>query len=507
MAKPSTDLHELIHAMDKQEKIWFRSRHQPPGRQRPDFVLLYDEIEAQAHYDEAALRKKLGKHPLVSRLAATKAYLYQVLLEDLVVFHRKNDPAATLRSGLEKLHILHKKGLRRAVVRLLRKLKMEASHQASLMLQVLEWERIHIGQLPDLPSNIASINQVHGRIDSLLRAQLRLNRLQEIGSSMHFLLTSRGKPRTQAELDDFRQLAYDPVLQEVIDSDPVTVKANALIIESLWYEVSNQPELSYARRKALADLYAARAHAPDGMRDYLSSVNNLMVGQIAMGKFEECSEYLQKLRNLTAGLSERRTHRQMRLNVMVRYYIFRLLLAERTQKFEDVLHLESEISQLLELAHEIEDQGKVHLVIFNTACNLTALGRYSQAIQWWNRLLILPQDFVRKDLYVFTRLLHLLCHYSLGNFDMVRFLVPGIYRYLHKNRQMHRFEAILLDTFRKFNRIRTPRQERDALLQFRAQLHTLFQDPAERRVLEYFDMLRWLDSRLPKQDAHDNGTL
>ena len=101
----SDELFRLIHSLNTEEKGYFRKfalRHTSQGN---DYLKLFDAINKQSAFEDAQLKKNFSNY------SRKKLYLKEMLMECLLVYHRKNHPHIYLLGQLQKIHLLVIKGL------------------------------------------------------------------------------------------------------------------------------------------------------------------------------------------------------------------------------------------------------------------------------------------------------------------------------------------------------------------------------------------------------------
>lgn len=101
----SDDLYRLIYSLTTEEKGYFKKfalRHTSHGNA---YLQLFDVICSQAHTDEKILKRGFSNYPKL------KMYLKEILVECLLVYHRKSHPHIALLGQLQKIHLMIIKGL------------------------------------------------------------------------------------------------------------------------------------------------------------------------------------------------------------------------------------------------------------------------------------------------------------------------------------------------------------------------------------------------------------
>lgn len=142
--KKKQDLFHLIQSMTKAEKRYFKlyaSKHVEKGRSNS--VKLFDAIEAQTEYDEAAIRRRFAKERFSRQLAVQKNYLYTLILRSLRAFHAGTSVGVRVAELLHAVEVLSDRGLYAQCSDLLaRALQLARRHEEfALELRVLAYER------------------------------------------------------------------------------------------------------------------------------------------------------------------------------------------------------------------------------------------------------------------------------------------------------------------------------------------------------------------------------
>lgn len=102
--KSPDSLFNLIKVLTPAEKGYFKKYVQHNENKPTSYIRLFDAINAQEIYDEEKLKKKIGKD--LSNFSAAKNYLYDSILNSLIVSHRQTDLYSQMTDSLVKADIL-----------------------------------------------------------------------------------------------------------------------------------------------------------------------------------------------------------------------------------------------------------------------------------------------------------------------------------------------------------------------------------------------------------------
>jgi len=123
-------------------------------------------------------------------------------------------------------------------------------------------------------------------------------------------------------------------------------------------------------------------------------------------------------------------------------------------------------------------------------------GDLSEALRWINDFLNHPRSAVRTDLQAMVRLVNLLLHYDLGNFDLIEYSIKSTYRFMYKQDMLNKYERRVLSFLRKAINLTNEAEVMEELQLFRNDLDEIFADPMESRAENYFNIYAWIDAKL-----------
>ena len=136
-------------------------------------------------------------------------------------------------------------------------------------------------------------------------------------------------------------------------------------------------------------------------------------------------------------------------------------------------------------------------IYYNIVCLYFGAGEFAFSLHWLNRILNSPYKDLREDIHCFSHILNLIIHYELKNMDLLEYLVKSTYRFLLIRKRLFKFETLILNFMRK-TLPRAPGQKEliGSFSDLRKELEAVSCDPFERKALEYFDFISWLDSKI-----------
>ncbi len=118
--------------------------------------------------------------------------------------------------------------------------------------------------------------------------------------------------------------------------------------------------------------------------------------------------------------------------------------------------------------------------------------KYSAALKHLNKILDKRGD-PRADVQSYGRVLNLMVHHELKNYDLIEYLCRSTRRFLNKKNRLYAFEKTILDFFRQVSRTHNI----DAIKNLKAlkrSIQAIEEDQSE--PLDFINVLIWIRSKL-----------
>ena len=140
------------------------------------------------------------------------------------------------------------------------------------------------------------------------------------------------------------------------------------------------------------------------------------------------------------------------------------------------------------------DNHRVLIFYYKIASLYFGSGDSSAAIDYLNKIINWKVD-LRTDLQCYSRLLHLIAHYELGNYSLIEYLIKSVFRFMAKMENMSVVEeeifAFLKNSFH-VSAINIKPELHKLLAKLKAHKENRF----ETRAFIYLDIISWIESKL-----------
>ncbi len=495
MPNRSTDsLFQLIKTLEKGEKRQFKlyaNRH--ASGEGLKTVQLFDALDKMEQYDESQL---LRKNPGIKKqqLSNLKAQLYRQILSSLRLID-ENNIDITLREQMDFARLLYNKGLYLQSLKVLDRVKemAERTHQLTHLQQVLFFEK-NIEALFITRSMKDRADQLSEEADQVNESLARVSQLSNLSLQLYSWYINHGHCRNREEA-----AAVKAFFDERFRVNPAHCRSfyeKLFLYQSYcWYAFIRQDFLMYYRyTQKWVDLFDQEpAMLAVETAHYIKGMHNLMGAHFNLSNHVKLKETLEQFHRFSATpLVQENANNRVQCFVYSTISLFNrhFLEGSFTEGLEAVPAIERQLK-----AYEIYlDRHRILVFYYKIACLYFGSGNYEKAIDYLNKIINWKMD-LRSDLQCYSRLLHLIAHYELGNDRILDHLIKSVYRFMAR---MQHLSTVEEEIFRFLRRsfavtVRNIRPELEKLLQ---KLRKLEHNRFETRAFVYLDIISWLESKL-----------
>jgi tetratricopeptide (TPR) repeat protein len=503
MPNRSTDaLFQLIHSLQKAEKRNFKLYiKRNSGNDDLKIVQLFDALDKMTDYDEALLLKK-NSTIKKQQLSNIKAHLYRELLASLRLLESEQNIDIQLHEQLDYARILYNKGLYLQSLKILDKIKetAKAHNQVSLLVQVIFLEK-KIEALHITRSMQDRADQLTGEADKVNHRLLLITQLSNLSLQLYSWYIKSGHTRTEKE-----EAALTTYLQEHLPPDPNKVTGfyeRLYLYQSYcWYAFIRQDFLLYYRNtQKWVDLFTAEPFMIEVETiHYIKGMHNLLNAHFDLQNYQKFDEALKQFEKFATSKFIQNNDNN-RIQVFIYLYTAKLNKHFMDGTFKEGIKLIPELEEKLEEYSLYMDRHRVLIFYYKIASLYFGSGNYDKAIDYLNKIINWKVD-LRNDLQCYARLLHLIAHYELGNFEILEYLVKSVYRFMAKMENLSLVEEEILNFLRKSFKL-TKTKIRAEFEQLLEKLKTLERNRFETRAFIYLDVISWLESKLRNVPVQD----
>lgn len=121
---------------------------------------------------------------------------------------------------------------------------------------------------------------------------------------------------------------------------------------------------------------------------------------------------------------------------------------------------------------------------------------WSKSLNYLNQLIRENKSQIPGTLYMNTRIISLMVHFELGNYELLEYQINNLYREQGVRDRFGAIEKTMLNFLRKSAHFQDQQQYQAALEDLEQQIKLLNQDPAEFQAADYFRFGSWVEAKL-----------
>ncbi|MBI3511472.1 MAG: hypothetical protein HY064_12480 [Bacteroidetes bacterium] len=487
--RSSTDLFDLVRALRKSEKRYFKLNARFHSGEK-SYLKLFDAIEKQRQYDEPALLRKFSGERFTANFSVAKKYLFDQLIKSLLSYGSYKDTDSDHSELIEIYKILEYKGLSTLALRYLDKAKIAASADEGFLklYYVLTKEYIALAYSSS-DASMGRIDELIGKRKKVLMQIENYSSVADILYRQRNFLRKRRYCRTKKEKDELRKIV-SPLFKKK-EKLMLSVTARGLFNTAIceYYNATGSP--LKAIRHSGNYLQLNKKYSPD--RIEIQTINELSTHLLLCLRnrfFRNYKEHLEDFYHKMVNLKN--TNRFVLM--YEKWLLFEIGYHNSTGDFEKGKQLLlREKNNFNHFERWMTKQGKMSLY-YALAYNSFGMGEYKSALKWLNG--ILNDNSTMIEEFGFARILSILIYYDLGNTGLLESSVRSTYRFLLSRERLYKSEKLILDFIRRYKTIHNRKILRIKFSELKMNLEKNFRNPAERSILYYCDFPAWLQSKI-----------
>ncbi|HMU47792.1 MAG TPA: hypothetical protein PKC72_15580 [Chitinophagaceae bacterium] len=503
MPNRSTDaLFQLVKSLEKSEKRNFKLYvKRNTATDDLKVIRLFDALDKMKEYDEKQLLVK-AKGVSKQQLSNIKAHLYRQILSSLRLIKEEDNIDIYLHEQMDFARILYNKGLYLQSLKALDRLKETARQyeQLTYLQQALFFEK-KIESLYITRSIQGRAEKLSKESDEVNEDLSLINQLSNLSLQLYGWYIQHGHARNEKDFNSIRSFFKKNLPAEIKKGKGFYEK---LYLEQcyVWYAFIRQDFLQYYRHsQKWVDLFE---NNPELIKvesaSYIKGMHNLMSAHFNLLDHDKLAK---RIKQFEAFIKHKHFPQNENDRILAYQYLYtsKINLYFLRGTFSKGLLLVPFLEDMLKEYGIYLDTHRVLVFYYKIACLYFGSGDNERAIDYLNRIINQKGD-LRTDLQAYARLLHLIAHYELGNFDLLEYLIKSVYRYMAKMENLSKVEEEMFDFLRRSFHVgaHALKPEFEKLLQ---SLRKYEGDPMESRAFLYLDVISWLESKISGVNVQD----
>ena len=491
-------LFQLVRSLEKAEKRHFKLYiKRSSGNEDLKVIELFDALDRLIHYDETILLKRLKtiKKP---QLANIKVHLYKQLLSSLRLLKSTESIDLQLNEQFDFAHILYKKGLFTQSLKILDKAKetAKANRKVNFLLAAITLEKrietLHITRTMQTRAEQLSqeINEVNDRIS-------KLTKLSNLAMLLYSWFIQNGHARNRKDEDNLDQ--YLKVNLPLDAWTPNGFYEKLFLYQSLsWHAYIKLDFLKYYRySKKWVTIFE---DDPLMMRvetgHYIKGLHTLLNAHFDLRNYKQFNVVLKQFEKFS--LTDRvRLHDNFRTQAFIYINSAKINQHCMSGTFKEGIAEVPGVLKVLKADELFIDEHRIMVFNYKIASLYFGSADYDTCIDYLQK--IINENFGgESDLQGYARLMHLIAHYEIGNYDLMEYLTKSVYRFMSKKNNLTVVEEEMFKFLRKSFHVTRINMQYE-LETFLEKIKVLKTNRYEARTFAYLDIISWLEAKVYKK--------
>ena len=490
------DVFNLVKSLSKAEKRTFRiyaNRVQDDGDLM--YLKLFDVFEKLKTFDEKQIKTQI-KNLDQSQYANLKRHLYQQILISLRLVHKERKANIKIREQIDFAYILYGKGLYMQALKILAKAKVLArKHQNDIsLLTIFEFEKtIHSRHITRSKSK--PILQLVNETAELSKSLSQRISLSNLRLTLHKFYVEKGHVHNQKEYEEIEKYFKDKL--------PISINANHGHMEKVYL---NQSYVWYFY--ILNDFKKCKNYAKKWVNIFKESneLQNRDVNLFMRGYHYllTCLFNLKDIKQFNKYLIEfeifRKTNYQ-KFNKNSQIISFLYVHSGRLNKHflegsfdEGCIVLQSTLQRIKKYEKNL-DRHKVMVLYYKVSWMYLGNQQPEKAIKYLMHIIDRSSLSLREDIQGYARLMFLMAHYDLENYNLLMPLVKKYARYFKKMKVQNQLQNIVLMLFKDLSSSAIL-DRKQIFIKYHEQLKILSKNKFEKRAFNYLEMIPYTQSKI-----------
>ncbi len=500
------DLFQLIKSLKQTEKRYFKifaSIH-VKGEQN-NYVKLFDAIDRQNEYDEKSLLDGFQGETFIKQFAVTKNYLYNFILRSLRSYYSGADAESRIQEETESVKILFGKGLYKKSIKILVKAKALARQydKYELLFHLIKWENEVNTRFLKGDKLDAFRRDSNHEIREVLQIMEETYQLRLLEQDAFRVYRRYTRARSNSELQAIEQILAHPSLAEGNLPRSFIGKLRYYNIKGVYQTLLEHHDEAHRFDLLRFRLFEEHPHfIRENLIQYIKVQNNLLHNYMELKDWPNFEEILKNVRETADQYASSITNTEQAI-IFETSYVQELAHYYRSYRYDEALALVPRVEEMLERFESvIVIEFKIEM-LFTIAKIYFYTGDLDKASDWVNRIVLDEKPNAADDVICFSRILNILIHYDLGNYDLLKYELKSTRRFLLKKKRLFLVEDLLLKQLGRMISIKDPEKKRDLLIGFHEKLEETLKKEFEVNAQSYLNLLNWLKSKIEGRPIRD----
>jgi tetratricopeptide (TPR) repeat protein len=226
---------------------------------------------------------------------------------------------------------------------------------------------------------------------------------------------------------------------------------------------------------------------------YIKAMHSLLNAHFVLRNFQQFDIVLARF-IIFSETDRVKLHDNFRTQAFISIYSAKINQHNMLGTFKEGIKIVPFVLEQIKANELFIDEYRVMVFNYKIASLYFGNGNYDKCIDFLQKIIQQTGD-ERNDLQGYARILHLIAHYELGNFELMEYLTKSVFRFLSKKEYLTEIEKEMFKYLR--NSFSISRKELlVALNELLVKIKKLEKNAFETRVFTYLDLVSWIESKV-----------
>ncbi len=499
------NLLELIQSLGNNEKRYFKLSASAL-RGNSNIIRLFDVMCRMKEFKISMIEKEFRGEACVNQIPVLKTRLYEALLKSLRSYNNEKSIDHRLRAMVQDVQCLFDKRLYKQCEKILNKAFQTAViHEKHLIsLELLDWKDRVQRVLFYHKTESGEIDGLQTKYENTLAKIENERAYRTLESKLFYHYYKGGVENSAAENHTFHQILNAEIVQD--EQKALTFKALCYYcnIHSQYNKISENWVKTYYYRSRLVDLIRSYTRLTlEDMDLHIEALNNMLPVGMQLKRYKEVAHYISLLRDVPKKYHRVKVSEDIKMRIFTRSYVAELNLYTTIGDVEKGLATVEKVKAgIVEHKNRLPKFQLLHLYYYMAYFYFSAEKPHEALI--WVFEILNDKDLKQvENVNYLARILNLILHFELEEFELLEYIVRSTYRFLYNQNKIKKLESTFLSFMRKNAYVQSRKSYISAFTDLKKDIDQIQDDPQKNELISYLDLSNWLESRISQRPFYE----
>lgn len=448
--KSSHHLFDLIQSLTSSEKSYFKKNSTIDGSKEKSYIKLFDIINDMKVYDENVLTSKLKKSGIEKSISNLKDYLYELILENLVAYHKNAEDELMLFQKYLNNKVLLKKGLFEQAKEYSKELSKLADEKQNNIVLLLSYDPYVISCC--LQGNISDLEEFIAQFETLFTEEIKqinniyYHHLLFMKNALH--LKKLNYTQDNSEANSIKS-EYNSILKNISEMKYSSIQSAYYNELGVYSYLTKDPINEYIYKKKAFDIYFNQPEDIKKNTDgFAIACYNFSWKNMMFRLFDQYEFIITQIDELKKSLHKNLSTVAI-YHLDITYYGIILTYYNQSKQLVDKKEIIDEVKKWVDTVSHPTYYFKNRMNEYIIECYFNT-SQYDKAIDFINKWLHDgDKNKVRSKVSAWAYLL--MIHFEEGNYELVNSLIFPAIKYFRNCNLSNASILYFIKVFKKIN--------------------------------------------------------